>query len=355
MYWNQDFIRGSTDQQSRFLTWVGVGSIAAIAVTAGAFAVHQMHPSAPDGVLMSIDVPYVAPGVAPGTKLLLRGQRVGEVVDMDRSEGGAINLNLALDENQTDGLTDSFDLDFRPENYFGSTAVTLAANPGGGPLRSGSHLTKTPVGDFTMSTMLEQGSIRIDGSLTNDMVSGLDDTVHYMDGLTSWIETAVVVSDRIAKSQQQLPSELLGKFNDITAASPAFVDQLAKALNILYHSAYNRMPDGSLGLDDAFIEDTNTGLSLASSKLFGQAGTLLASHGDELVPLTSTVKSISDLFPHLESGINPAQVRELRQRVESAFTDTGDGKELQLRVVLDNLPALGSALGGNFGTAEVPR
>lgn len=355
MYWNQDFIRGSTDHQSRLLTRVGVGSIAAIGMAAGAFAVQQAHDSVPDGVLMSIDVPFVAPGVEPGTKILLRGQRVGEVVDMDRSQGGSINMNLVLDDNQTDGLTDSFDLDFRPENYFGSTAVTLASNPGGDPLTSGSHMTKTPVGDFTMSTMLEKGSLTIDGSLTNDVVSGLDETVHYMDGLTSWVETGVVVADRVAKSQQHVPSELLGKFNDITAESPAFIDQLAKALNILYHSAYNRMPDGSIGLDDAFIEDTDTGLSLASSKLFGQAGALLASHGDELVPLTSTVKAVSDLIPHLDGAMNPAQVRELRQRVESAFTDTGDGQRLRLRVVLDNLPAIGSAVGGASGTTEVPR
>ncbi|QHG85542.1 Mce family protein (plasmid) [Rhodococcus rhodochrous] len=299
-----------------------------------------------DGLSVNVQVPYIAPGVEAGTSVLLRGHPVGEVRTVTTSAGAPIELHLVLDEERAAGLTDTFTLDFRPENYFGSTAVTLEPGAGGRTLQRGDAVTKVPEGDFSMATMLEQGSLTVDATLTRSIIDSMDKTVHYLDGMTSWLDTGVTVTDRVARAQQQLPSELFERFNDIMTETPGFTDNLSKALYILYHSAFHRMPDGSIGVDDAFLEETNRGLVLASSQLFGQAGTLLASHETELLPLISTVQAMSDLFPHMSNlAADPSVVQQLRTELESAFVDTDNGRQLRLRVVLDDLPAFVAPLG----------
>lgn len=186
---NQDFLRGSATTQSRMLATTGIAVVTAM--TVAAVATVSMYPrlTAPDGIAVGIEVPQVGPGVAEGTKVVLRGQSIGEVTALARTRSGAVQMQLALSEDQVSGLTDNFELDFRPENYFGTSAVNLIAQPGGAELESGMELQRTPRGDFTMSTMIERGSLTIDGTLTDQMISSLDKSVHYLDGLTPWIET----------------------------------------------------------------------------------------------------------------------------------------------------------------------
>ncbi|PND53253.1 MULTISPECIES: hypothetical protein [Rhodococcus] len=350
---NQDFLRGSAANQSRVLAVAGVAVIglAGVMVTATASLYPRM--TAPDGLAVGVEVPYVGPGVTEGTKVVLRGQGVGLVERLDRTEAGSVQMRLVLDQHQVAGLTDSFEVDFRPENYFGTSAVNIVVMPGGDPLEPDTEVQRTPGGDFTMSTMIEQGSLTIDGTLTDRMVTSLDKSVHYLDGLAPWIETGVLVADRVAQAQQAPPSELMTRFNDILAATPGFSDQAIEALMYIYDSVYNRLPDGSIGVDDAVFDESNAGLTLAANQLFGQAGALLASHGEELTPLTQIVVEVSDVFPHLvNGGLTPEQAREIVGRFDSAFVDTPDGQRLRLRVVLDGFPALAAPLGIAAAPAE---
>lgn len=346
MSWNQDFIRGTTAQQSRVLTSVGASALVFAGVVGIACGIGTSGTADAEGLSVNVQVPYIAPGVEAGTSVLLRGSPVGEVRNVNTSSGAAIELNLVLDEEQAAGLTDSFALDFRPENYFGSTAVTIEPGQGGKALQRGDAVSKNPTGDFSMATMLEQSSLTVDATLTSSIIDSVDKTVHYLDGMTSWLDTGVIVTDRIARAQQELPSELLERFNDIALETPEFTDHLSKALYILYHSAFHRMPDGSIGVDNAFLEDTSRGLMLASSQLFAQAGTLLASHKTELMPLISTVQAMSDLFPHMSNlATDPSVVQQLRADLESVFVDSENGQQLRLRVVLDDLPVFSAPLG----------
>lgn len=344
---NQDFIRGSGRHQSRLLAMTGLGVVTAACV--GVVGVVSLYPrlSAPDGLAVGVEVPYVGPGVAAGTKVVLRGQSVGSVSELDRTESGAVRMQLVLDEGQIAGLTDEFEIDYRPENYFGTSAVNLVAVPTGAPLASGTERSIVPLGDYTMSTMIERGSGTIDGTLTNGMIESLDKTVHYLDGITPWIDTGVLLADRVARTQQALPSDLLARFNDILEVSPEFVDQAVQALMNIYDSeSYNRLPDGSVGVDDAVFDESNAGLALAGNQLFGQAGALLASHGGELTPLVDSVRVASDVFPHLSNGgLTPDSARDLVRRLDSAFVDGPNGQRLRLRVVLDDFPALTAPLG----------
>ncbi|MFD1812149.1 Mce family protein [Rhodococcus gannanensis] len=344
---NQDFIRGSARHQSRLLAVTGIGVVTALC--AGAVAVVSLYPrwSEPEGVAVGIEVPYVGPGVAEGTKVVLRGRSVGQVAELDRTESGAVRMKLVLDESQIAGLTDDFELDYRPENYFGTSAVNLVAMPTGAPLRSGTERSLVPRGDYTMSTMIERGSGTIDGTLTGGMIESLDKSVHYLDSVTPWIDTGVLVADRVARTQQALPSDLLARFDDLLEVAPEFVDQAVLALMNIYDSeSYNRLPDGSVGVDDAVFDESDAGLALAGNQLFGQAGALLASHGAELTPLIDSATTAVDLFPHLSGGgMTPESARDLARRLDSAFVDGPNGQRLRLRIVLDDLPALAAPLG----------
>ncbi|WP_068270107.1 Mce family protein [Aldersonia kunmingensis] len=344
---SQDFIRGSAEHQSRLLTGTGMGVVAlACAVLVGAATLYPRL-TAPDGVELGIEVPFVGPGVAPGTNVVLHGQTVGRVTELDRTASDTVRMQLVLDEGQIEGLTDEFEVDYRPENYFGTSAVNLVAAASGNKLESGMELQRTPLGDYTMSTMIEQGSSTIDGTLTGDIISSLDKSVHYLDGATPWVETGVLVADRVARTQHELPTDLLARFNDILEAAPEFSDQAIAALMNIYDSpSYNRLPDGSVGVDDDVLDESDAGLALAGNQLFGQAGKLLASHDDELTPLIASITAVSDVFPHLSSGgMSPESARDVVRRLNSAFVDTPDGKRLRLRIVLDAFPSVAAALG----------
>ncbi|WP_280426642.1 Mce family protein [Nocardia carnea] len=342
---NQDFLRGTERRQNRVVQSAAAGVLAlAGAVLAGAVWIYP-HYDGPDGLVLDIDVPYVGPGVGTGTKVILHGAEVGEVTALDKTRPDTVRMNVTLDPGEIDGLTDTFALDFRPQNYFGITAVNLARRPGGAALAAGDILERMPAGDFTMSTMLEKGSVAIDGTLTTSMVESLDKVVRYTDGLTPLIQSGIVFADRVAATQQSLPTELLRYTNDILAVLPAFSGAAVEALAFVYDSVYNRRPDGSVGVDDEFMDYSDAGLELAANSLFGKAGSLLASHGAELTPVALLVKALTGVLPNiLDEGAAPAKLRELIDRYQAAFTGPEGAKTLNLRVVLDDLPMLAAPL-----------
>ncbi len=239
---SQDFLRGTAAEQSRRLATTGMATIAVLGVAAVAGAtLYPKWTAPPKGIDVAVDVAYVGPGVTEGTKVVLRGQSIGTVTELERTASESVQMHLVLDEDQIGGLTDRFELDFRPENYFGTSAVNLVAHPGGNPLASGMRLAREPPqGDYTMSTMIEQGSLTIDGTLTDDMISSLDKTVHYLDGLTPWIDAGMEVADHVAATQQELPTVQIARFNDILDAMPGFSDQAIASLMNIYDSNYNR-------------------------------------------------------------------------------------------------------------------
>ncbi|MFC8529924.1 Mce family protein [Nocardia sp. NPDC057227] len=342
---HQDFVRGSDEQQSRTLHTAAAGALALVALAlVGAIWVRP-HFAEPDGLALDVQVPYVGPGVGTGTKVLLHGAEVGEVTALDRPRSDIVRMRLLLDPAEIDGITDSVQLDFRPQNYFGITAVNLIGQDGGAPLESGRILDRTPAGDFTMSTMLEKGSVAVDGTLTTSMVAALDEAVRYTDGLTPLIESGVLFADRVAATQRDLPTEQLRALNDILAVLPGFSTAAVDSLEFVRQSDYNRRPDGTTGVDDAFMDYSDAGLELAATSLFGKAGSLLASHGSEVTPVTLLVKALTDAMPHvLDGGAAPAKLRALLDRYDAAFTGPDGARTLNLRLVLDDLPMIAAPL-----------
>lgn len=344
-YSSQDFLRGDARGQTRTLVRAGVIAVAVLAVVVTVFAVVYPRATAPKGTDLHLVLPALGPGVDTGSRILLRGAEVGEVTAIDSTDPEVVHVDVVLDPQAADSLTDSFEVDYRPQNYFGVTAVNLIAMPGGSELSDGQTLRRSAAPDFTMSTMIERSSIVVDGTLTRDMIDSLDEVMRYVDGLSPLIETAIIFTDKVARTQRHLPSTLLREMNDLAEAFPGFNREAMKALDAITGSVFNKMPDGSRGVDEAYHDLMNRSLEVASGGLFGAAGTLLASHSADLTPLVTSFKYLIDPVPQMiGGGASMAKTRKAIEQLRNSFTGDDASRTLQMRLLLDSVPAVSGPL-----------
>ncbi|MBO0852585.1 MAG: Mce family protein [Nocardia sp.] len=342
---NQDFIRGSDRHQIWMLNIAAVSVIAVVVVSFAGYRVWHPTFHSSSTIDVGVDIPAVAPGVHKGTKVIVQGNEVGEITALTRRANRSVRMNLALHTDEVRGITDAVGVDFRPENYFGVTAVNLLGKPGGATLVSGEVLDRTAAADYTMSTMLEKGSIVVSGSLTQSMVDTLNKVVRYTDGLTPWIRAGIVFTDRIAKTQQAAPSVLLGDLDRTLDVLPSFSGQAIEALFKWYDNVSNHNPDGSWVRGDDYWNDENDAMNSGLSGLFGAAGKLLKSHDAELTPPVQMAAALLGATPTvMAGGQGPTKVSALADRYRNAFTGPGNAKTLNLRLVLDNIPAAATPL-----------
>ncbi|MBO0852603.1 MAG: Mce family protein [Nocardia sp.] len=338
-------MRGSDRRQFWTLNIAAVSVIAVVVVSfIGYKTVHPTFDSS-STIHVGVDVPSVAPGVHAGTKVILRGNEIGRITALTRRADNTLRMDLSLHSDEAHGLTDAMDIDFRPENYFGVTAVNLVKKSGGENLASGQVMDRTNAGDYTMSTMLEKGSIDIDGSLTNSMIETLDKVIRYTDGLTPMIQAGIVFADRVAKTQRAIPSVLLGDLNNTLEVLPGFSRQSIEALYDLYDNNTNHLPDGTWGRDDAFWSDLNAAMDAGMNGLFGAAGSLLKTHDTQLTPATHLPAAIFGAMPTLmANGQGPSKVSALVDRYSTVFTGPDHGKTLNMKLIVDTLPAVTTPL-----------
>lgn len=340
----QDFIRGDPRMQSRKLVTAGAATLTAIVL--GATLASWAYPrlTSPSGIHVQAVVTAAGPGIEPGSKVLLHGAEIGEVTELSPLDSGSVSLDMRL--NDSADLSTDFQIDFRPENYFGVSAVNLTnGTKTQSRIVDGDTFDRGAVDDFTMSTMLEQGSLVVDGSLTSSVIESLDKVTRYANGLAPLVESGVLLADNVSKTQAQLPSVFLRRMNALLTELPAFNREVTSALHSMYLSVYNRLPNGEFGINESLLDNTDETLALLGSDLFGLAGTLLASHEESLTPLTQVAKAQLDPLPGLLSGGNPFDTAiSAIDRLESAFSGTDAQRTLQVRLILDQLPAISGVL-----------
>ncbi|WP_433598270.1 Mce family protein [Nocardia sp. CA-135953] len=338
---NQDFLRGTGERQTLVLNLTAAGVIVVVALVLVAYLWVYPRLETADTLDLAVDVPAVAPGIHTGTKVILRGAEVGEVKGLTRHQDDSVRMSLSLQPGEIQGLTDAFDLDFRPENYFGVSAVNLVGKPTGDPLQSGQVLDRMPSGDFTMSTMIEKGSLVVNGTLTQSMIATLDKVIRYTDGLTPMIQTGIVVADRMSQTQQAMPSVLLADLNRTLTVLPGFSQQAIDALYNMYdNDSQKKSQQGSLDDEKVWWADMNEGLDLVLGGLFSAAGKLLESHMGELTPATQMVTALTSAVPNLlDGGAAASKLSQLVDRYGKAYSGPEGSKTLNMRVVLDDLPS----------------
>jgi hypothetical protein len=287
-----------------------------------------------------------------------------------------VRLDTDLQTQPLRGLTDTMDVDFRPINYFGVPGINLIPNPGGQALRDGSEISLMPKGNFTLSQLLSQLGDVSAASLTPQLVRVIDRVTRYTDGLNPLFETAVTMTRTVDATQTVPTEQLLANLSTAIASFPAFTEAVVVAgtrfIDFNYYPGQNIVPAASSGprLEFPFMEGTRgENLSdeseayfrrsgyhttdLLANGLFASVGKVLTSHVDDLFPLISGIKTITDAGPVLLRPQDIAQkLAELRSRFETLYAGDGQQRAVSVRILLDSLPGVAAPLGVTTGGAQ---
>lgn len=361
-------LRGSAEHQDRVLMTIGAAVLVCIAVAVAFIVVNPFGGRPKDELSVAINTPYVGQGVEPGTAVVLHGVKVGQVTNVTNTVGGGVRLETALQAQPTRGLTEAMNIDFRPINYFGVPGINVVPNSGGRALRDGSDLNLVPTGNFTLSELLNQLGNVSASSLTPQLISVIDRVTRYTDGLNPLFETAVTMS-RAVEAVQTVPTEqLLTNLSTSIAAFPVFTDAAVTAgTRIIKYDYYpGQVVDAassgprlerpyvqgvkapSLGdlSDDYFRKHFLDSMDVIQNGVFAAVGLLVSSHVDDLFPLISGVKAITDTGPVLLRPQDVAEkLAELRDRFEKLYAGNGDQHAISVRILLDSLPGVAAPLG----------
>ncbi len=318
---------------------------------------------------VAITAPYVGQGVQQGSAVVLHGVKVGEVTGVTNTADGEVQLTTDLESSPTKGLTDQVNIDYRPINYFGVPGINLIPAPGGRPLTDGSRLSLVPAGNFTLSELLKQLGDVSEASLTPQLINVIDRVTRYTDGLNPLFETIVTITRAVEAVQTEPLEEQTVRAGTALSAVPSFANELVITLRRVHDYSYypgqTRGPAAvttqqlaapyltdavvpSLGdLDEDYFKrhfiDT---LDPIQNGLFKAIGTLVGSHVDDLFPLISGMKAITDSGPVLLRPVDVAQkLFELRDRFEKLYAGNGDQHAISVRLLLDSLPGVAAPMG----------
>jgi hypothetical protein len=366
-------LRGSTQHQERVLMAIGAAVLLCIVLGVSLVVINPFQGRPTGAFSVAINTPYVGQGVESGTAVVLHGVKVGRVINVTNTAGGGVQLDTELETQPTRGLTDKMNIDFRPINYFGVPGINLVPNEGGQALHDGSDITLVPTGNFTLSELLNQLGNVSQASLTPQLITVIDRVTRYTDGLNPLFETAVTVS-RAVEAVQTVPTEqLLTNLSTAIAAFPGFSDAAVilgtRIIQYDYYPGQVRAPAASTGpklqqpyiadetvpslgdlSDDYFKSHVLTTMDVIQNGLFGAVGKLVSSHVDDLTPLISGLKAVTDTGPVLLRPQDVAQkLAELRDRFETLYAGSGDQHAISVKILLDSLPGVAAPLGVTTG------
>lgn len=361
-------LRGSAQRQQRVLLSIGGAVVLCVVLAVSFFVLDPFGGRAKGLYSVVISTPYVGQGVQAGTAVVLHGVKVGQVTDVTNTAGG-VQLDTDLQTEPTQGLTNKVGIDFRPINYFGVPGINLVPKPGGEALQDGSRVALTPSGNFTLSELLNQLGNVSEASLTPQLIKVIDRVTRYTDGLNPLFETAVTVARAVEAVQTYPTEEQLTKLSSAAEAVPPFADEAIQAgrriIDYSYYPGQVRGPAVSSGprLEFPFLTDVDTPslgdisqdfymkhwdafLNLAQNGLFGAVGKLVSSHVDDLFPLISGIKAITDTGPVLLRPQDVAEkLSELRSRFEKLYAGNGTQHAVSVRILLDSLPGVAAPVG----------
>lgn len=361
-------LRGSDQRQERVLTLIGACVVLCIVLALTVVWLNPFSDRPKDVFAVAITTPFVGQGVESGTAVVLHGVMVGRVTGVTSTANGGVQLDTELQSEPLRGLTDAMNVDFRPINYFGVPGINLVPNTGGLPLRDGSAISVIPAGNFTLSELLKQLGDVSESSLTPELIAVIDRATRYTDGLNPLVETAVTVT-RAVDAVQTVPTELLlANLSTSIAAFPGFTDAVVEAgtrfIKYDYYPRETRQPAAASGprFEFPFLQEATTPsmgdipqdfyrdhyvatMDLVQNGLFAAVGKLVGSHVDDLIPLISGIKTITDAGPVL---LRPedvaAKLAELRTRFQTLYAGNGDQRAISVRLVLDSLPGVAAPI-----------
>ncbi len=343
-------LRKSDEAEARTLAWIGLAFVIFILSATLIAVVNPLGNRGAKEISIIVDTPYVGQGVAVGTGVIMHGVEVGEVTSVSSLAGGGVRVRAKLRAKLVVGLTDTVEIDFRPANYFGVTAINLLPGAGGHALRDGSQIHTVPRGNFALQALLSRLGDLTAGVVTPQLVDVIEKSTRYIDGLDPLLETMLIVADTLTNVQTVSTERLLRNTAGISVAFPQFVAGMIDLGNKFLQTGHVFLPDGSRVTEEFFQTRYLPTLDIASTSLFAAIGRLESTHVDDLLPAVDMVKQITDVVPGL---VRPPDIGgtlvELRTRFEKLYGGTPEQRALQVRILLDPLPGVAapvSVMGG---------
>lgn len=345
-------LNASEESENRTLTVVGTVLVLCVVAVGGLLYVFNPFGRRPaNEISVVIDTPYVGPGVAAGTALVMHGVKVGQVTAISSLRAGGVRVDADLQKTPIAGLTDTMDIDFQPINYFGVTGINLIEGTGGRPLHDGIRMTIAPKGNFALQVLLTRLGRLATGQLTNRLIQVVDKATRYTDALDPMTETALIAANAVAETQTVPTVRLLTNATGMSVAFPGYVDALTNLGRATYDGK-NIVNWGTWNMTDVQFEHYAIPfIEQASIGLFGSFGKLESTHTDDLLPFINTVQLVTDVAPPLLRPADIAQTLvELRTRLQKMYIGSPEERAMQVRIVLDSLPGVAAplaALGGH--------
>ncbi|WP_431237767.1 Mammalian cell entry related domain protein [Mycolicibacterium aichiense] len=320
------------------MTIIGAAVVACAIATGFAVTAHPFASPPQDQISVAIDTPFVGQGVRAGTAIVMHGVQVGAVTSITSLPGGGVRMLSDLKKAPTAGLTDSMKIEFRPVNYFGVTGVNVVAAPGGQQLHDGMHINTVPEANATLQAVLARlGQISV-STLTPQLISVLNRTVQYTDGLTPLIETVLITTHAVADVQTVSTEQLLTNVTGIAVAFPSFTDALLGS-----GEGFTAVPRRYTA--EQWVNGIQEVMRVGSTELFGGFGRVESNYVDELLPAIDGVKALTDPIPALFRPDDFSNTLvQTRTRLQKLFGGNGEQHTLQVKIILDSLPGVAGPL-----------
>lgn len=363
-------LRGSVQRQERVLLGIGSGVVLLIVLATVLAVLNPFGQRAKGLYSVTITTPYIGQGVKQGTAVVLHGVKVGQVTNVKNTANGEVQLDTDLEIAPTRGLTDEMNIDYRPINYFGVAGVNLIPTAGGQTLRDGSRLRLVPSGNFTLAELLYQLGGVSKASLTPQLIGVIDRVTRYTDALNPFFESLVTIARAVEAVQTESTEDQVQRLGSALASVPPFANEfiiaLRRIVDFSYYPGQARTPSevsgpaltppyltnvsvpslGDIDDEEFFREHYLKSYEAVQNGLFKSVGTLLSSHVDDLYPLISGLKAVTDAGPVLLRPRDIAQkLAELRSRFERLYAGNGDQHAVSVRVLLDSLPGVAAPMG----------
>lgn len=369
----------SENEERRLLTRVGAVLVLSLVLIVGLWTAVDPFDHAPaNSISVTIETPYVGEGVGPGTPVIMHGVKIGHVASVTNLRGGGVRLQTVMGSGPTTGLTDTMGVDFRPSNYFGVTGVNILPNAGGRQLRSGSELSIIPTGNFALQALLYRLGELSHKVINQRLIDVVERGTRYADALTPLLETMLIVGKSVADVQTVSTERLLRNTTGISVGFPGWLDGLARTVDTSLHTEldqaaptvrdplYRHYVDtydsqmrnhftseqklAQSDIDTFTFGPVKQFFDAASTDLFVKVGNLLSTHTYDLFPAVEELRSVMATVPGIidAEGIGTT-LRELHSRLRRMYEGSGDQRAMQVRIVLDEIPAVAAPLGVAVG------
>jgi hypothetical protein len=179
------------------------------------------------------------------------------------------------------------------------------------------------------------------------LVSVIDRSTRYVDGLNPLIETMLTVTKAVDNVQTVSTAQLMRNAAGLSVAFPGFVDAATDTGDRFDRAGLVEFDHTGGEVTEQFWKDHYLPtVELAAFGLFAAVGRLESSHVDDLLPAVEIVKILSDTVPGLVRPPDISQTLvELRQRFEKMYGGTPEQRAMQVHIVLDSLPGVAAPLG----------